>query len=307
MATVDSTHYASERRTLCGACGAVMGAAFDTRDYNRSVSADVFHYAKCAQCGLTSLENVPEDLGPYYVSGYHLQPVSDAAIEAGVEHEKYKIDLVRKFVPGGRLLEIGPSWGAFCLLAKRAGFSVEAIEMDPACCEFLSSRIGVRAICRSDEAAALSEAVTPDVIAAWHVLEHLRDPWRLIDAAAERLAPGGVLVLALPNPRALQFRILGRYWAHVDAPRHLHLIPPELLRSRAERAGLKEELCTTTDPGSLGWNEFGWVNSLPHLAPGGLAKRLLRRAGRSIGAAAAFAERREGAGSAYTSVFRKPA
>lgn len=284
-----------------------MFAAFDTRDYNRAVSNDLFHYSKCAHCGLISLENIPEDLGPYYVSGYHLQPASDAAIEAGVAHEKYKIDLVRRYVPSGRLLEIGPSWGAFCLLAKRAGFSVEAIEMDPGCCEFLASRIGVHAICRSDEAAALSEAATPDVIAAWHVLEHLRDPWRLIDAAAERLAPGGVLILAVPNPGALQFKILGRYWAHVDAPRHLHLIPPDLLRSRAERAGLKEELCTTTDTGSLGWNEFGWVYSLPHLVSGGLGKRLLRRAGRSITTAAAFAERREGAGSAYTSVFRKPA
>ena len=284
-----------------------MGAAFDTRDFNHTVSNDIFHYAKCVQCGLTSLVNVPEDLAPYYVSGYHMQPASAAAIEAGVEHEKYKIDLVRKFVPSGRLLEIGPSWGAFCLLAKRAGFSVEAIEMDPDCCDFLTSRIGVRAICRRDEAAALSEAAPPDVIAAWHVLEHLRDPWRLIDAAADRLAPGGVLVLAVPNPDALQFRVLGRYWTHVDAPRHLHLIPANLLRSRAERAGLRQELCTTTDTGSLGWNEFGWVYSLPHLVSGRLAKRLLRRAGLSISAASAFAERREGAGSAYTAVFRKPA
>lgn len=253
-----------------------------------------------------SLQNIPQDLGPYYVSGYHLLPQTDAAIEAGVAHEQYKIDLVRAFVPSGRLLEIGPSWGAFCLLAKRAGYSVEAIEMDPTCCEFLTSRIGIRAICRSDEAAALAEASPPDVIAAWHVLEHLRDPWRLVDAAAERLAPGGVLVLALPNPAALQFRLLGRYWAHVDAPRHLHLVPPEVLRARAEAAGLQQVLCTTTDHGSLGWNGFGWTYSLPHLASGTFAKRVLRFAGRKLGSAMTLLEGREGVGSAYTAVFRKP-
>ncbi len=284
-----------------------MRHAFDTRDYNHKVSNEVFRYSTCTSCALVSLENVPGDLGPYYVSGYHMQPASDAAIEAGVAHEQYKIDLVRQFASSGRLLEIGPSWGAFCLLAKRAGFAVEAIEMDPSCCEFLTARIGVRAICRNDEAAALADATTPDVIAAWHVLEHLRDPWRLVDAVAARLAPGGILVLALPNPGALQFKVLRSHWAHVDAPRHLHLIPPDVLRSRAESAGLEQVMCTTTDAGSLGWNEFGWVYSLPHLAGGKFAKRALRFAGRRISAAVAFVERKEGAGSAYTSVFRKPA
>jgi SAM-dependent methyltransferase len=177
--------------------------------------------------------------------------------------------------------------------------------MDPACCEFLESRIGVRAICRNDEAAALEEAAQPDVIAAWHVLEHMRDPWRFVDAAARRLAPGGVLVLALPNPHAFQFRVLGRYWAHLDAPRHLHLVPPEVLRARAEAAGLEQVLCTTTDHGSLGWNGFGWAFSLPHLGASPFLKRVLRFAGRKFTPIAALIEAREGAGAAYTAVFRK--
>lgn len=290
----------------CSACGAAMEHFLRVRDYNRAVTADEFEYSRCPRCGLSSLANVPKDLSPYYASDYHAFPSSEDAVEAGVAHERYKIELVRQFAPQGRLLEVGPSWGAFCLLAKRAGYSVEAVEMNAACCAFLESRIGVRAICRSDEAAALSEATTPDVIAAWHVLEHLRDPWRLVGAAAERLAPGGVLVLALPNPHAFQFRVLGRIWAHVDAPRHLHLIPPELLRARAEAAGLEQVLCTTTDPGGLGWNSFGWEFSLPHLASSSFAKRALRKVGRELARLVAPIERREGAGAAYTSVFRKP-
>ena len=290
----------------CSACGGEMRPFLETRDYNRHVSAERYRYSRCVECGLASLVNVPDDLGPFYVTDYHLLPTTPEAIEAGVAHEQYKIDLVRQFVSSGRLLEIGPSWGAFCLLAKRAGFSVEAIEMDPACCDFLTSRIGVRAICRSDEAVALDEASEPDVIAAWHVLEHLRDPWRLLEAAARRLAPGGVLVLALPNPQALQFRLLGRFWTHVDAPRHLHLVPPAVLQKQAEAAGLKQLLCTTTDHGSLGWNEFGWFFSLPHLSSSPFLKRALRFAARKIAPLAAPIETREGVGSAYTAVFQKP-
>lgn len=294
-----------ERKT-CSACSGEMRPFLRSRDYNRGVSADEFRYARCVKCGLVSLDNVPDDLGRYYAPGYHLLPAAPAAIEAGVVHERYKIELVKGFMSSGRVLEIGPSWGAFCLLAKRAGYAVEAIEMDPACCEFLTRRIGVRAICTGDEVSALGEATEPDVIAAWHVIEHLRDPWRLLEAAAQRLAPGGVLVLALPNPHAYQFRIFGRHWAHLDAPRHLHLIPPQVLRARAERAGLVQELCTTRDFGSLRWNGFGWEYSLSHFASSAFGQRALRFAARHVARLAAPLESREGAGAAFTAVFRKP-
>ena len=283
-----------------------MQPLFQTLDFNRRVTNEIFGYYRCEKCGLISLANIPEDLGPFYAHGYHAVPQSDAAMEAGANHDRYKIDLVTQFMKGGRLLEIGPSWGAFCLLAKRAGFSVEAIEMDPHCCDFLTERIGVRAIRRKDEAMALLEATQPDIIAAWHVLEHMRDPWHMIEAAAARLAPGGILVLALPNPDAFQFNLFGKYWAHVDAPRHLHLIPTEVLRLRAEAAGLNQILFTTTDHGSLGWNVFGWIYSLPHLASGEKLKRVLGIAGRGAAALARFIENREGRGAAYTAIFRKP-
>lgn len=290
----------------CGACGGVMRPYLSTRDYNREVSADTWRYARCEKCGLASMVEIPANLAAYYARGYHTLPATQEAIEAGTTHERYKIDLVRRFVASGRLLEIGPSWGAFCLLSKRAGFSVEAIEMDPACCEFLQKRMGIRVICSADETEAIEGADVPDVIAAWHVLEHLRDPWTFLEAAARRLAPGGVLVLALPNPHAFQFRVLGRYWTHIDAPRHLHLMPPRVLAARLEILGMKQELCTTTDPGSLGWNTFGWVHSLPHLASSRLAKRVLRRLGQVASRLAAPIEGREGRGAAYTAVFRKP-
>jgi SAM-dependent methyltransferase len=290
----------------CSACGGAMAPYLRTRDYNGAFSAEEFRYVRCRGCGFATLENVPPDLGPYYVPGYHHLPKTDAAIEEGVHHDRYKIELVARFVAAGRVLEIGPSWGAFCLMAKRAGYDVEAIEMDRACCEFIERRIGVRVHCRADEAEALAEASRPDVIAAWHVLEHLRDPWRVLRAAAARLAPGGVLVLALPNPGALQYRVLGRYWAHVDAPRHLHLIPPAVLRRKAEAEGLVQELSTTRDFGSLRWNEFGWTHSLPHLASGAFSKRVLRAVGRRVARVLRNIEAKEGAGAAYTAVFRKP-
>ncbi|HZN86676.1 MAG TPA: class I SAM-dependent methyltransferase [Burkholderiales bacterium] len=276
-----------------------------TRDLNRDASDEEFRYERCPDCGLASLANAPADLGRYYAAGYHEIPASAEGLERGAAHDSYKIDLVRQFATRGRLVEIGPGWGAFCLLARRAGFEVEAIERDPRCCEFLQKELGVRAIRSDDPATALAQAATADAIVLWHVVEHLADPWAVLEAAARKLAPGGVLLIATPNPESFQLGLFGRFWTHVDAPRHLHLIPVRLLRSRMARLGLDAELATTTDPGSIGWNDFGWRFSLANLAPHRALKRPLRLAGRVLGKLAALIDNREGRGSAYTAVFRK--
>lgn len=292
--------------TRCSGCGAAMAAFLVAPDFNRGASQETFRYERCPACGLASLANVPDDLSAFYEAGYHALPASAADLEAGAANDRYKIDLVRQFVPGGRLLEIGPSWGAFCLLAKRAGFTVDAIEMDPRCCEFLRAQLGVNALQASDPAIALAKVAPPDVIALWHVFEHLRDPWSVLEAAARALRPGGVLVIATPNPSAFQFAVFGRRWTHLDAPRHVHLIPAALLAERAAKYGLEPLLATTRDEGSLGWNSFGWRFSLATLAGAPLAKRALRFAGRLVAPLFAPIEKREGRGSAYTAVFRKP-
>jgi 2-polyprenyl-3-methyl-5-hydroxy-6-metoxy-1,4-benzoquinol methylase len=291
--------------TACTACGAPTATAFEARDYNREVSREIFRYLRCTRCGLISLANAPADLGRYYAIGYHALPASEDDVRRGAVHESYKIELVRRFAAGGRLLEIGPSWGAFCLLAREAGFEVEAIEMDARCCEFLESRIGVRAIRSADEAAAITEATVPDVIALWHVIEHLRDPWALLARAAEHQRPGGLVVIATPNPAAFQYGLFGRRWTHVDAPRHLHLIPAEVLRQKMRALGYEELLCTTTDEGSLGWNDFGWRFSLASFGGTRVLKRALRFGGGLLARLFSPFESVEGRGSAYTSVFRK--
>jgi len=282
-----------------------MAAYVAARDYNRAASDVLFHYERCPRCGLVSLANVPVDLPRYYAAGYHALPRSAADLELGAAHERYKIDLLSPYASGGQLLEIGPSWGAFCLAAKRAGFSVEAIEMDERCCTFLREQLGIRAIQAADPAVALEQATPPDVIALWHVFEHLRDPWMLMAAAAKALRPGGVLVIATPNPLAFQFALFGRHWAHLDAPRHVHLVPAAALAARARDYGLELALSTTTDPGSLGWNAFGWRFSLANHVASPLAKRALRFAGRFAAVLFALIEGLEGRGSAYTAVFRK--
>jgi SAM-dependent methyltransferase len=290
----------------CRYCGGPSSSTLHTKDRNRSIGSKVFTYYRCHDCHTLFLSPLPSDLGRYYPPDYHLIPSNTEQLSLWAEHERYKIDIVKRFAGGGSLIEIGPGNGGFAYLAKTAGFRVRVIEMDTDCCDFLARSVGVDVVNTTEETRALEASDPADVIALWHVAEHLDDPFALLRTAARKLEPGGIIVLAAPNPAALQFRILRSRWAHIDAPRHLYLIPPDVLRSLAEACGLDLLLQTTTDEGSLGWNRFGWQFSLASVSQRPRVRTCAMRVGGIVADMLRPLEECEGRGSAYTMVFARP-
>jgi 2-polyprenyl-3-methyl-5-hydroxy-6-metoxy-1,4-benzoquinol methylase len=203
------------------------------------------------------------------------------------------------------LLEIGPAYGSFLYSAKQAGFEVEAIEMDSNCCKFISDTIGVKAIQSNDPAEALESTGSYNVITLWHVIEHLPNSWKTLQALSKKLRPGGILVIAAPNPKSFQFRVLGRFWPHVDAPRHLLLIPLSLLAEKMTAFDLKPLWSTTKDQGTLGWNAFGWVHFFNNITDRRYVKTILDIVGKFASILLGPLERMDSLGSAYTVVFKK--
>jgi len=289
----------------CPRCRKASFLYFRTRDINRRVSEELFDYYRCPSCKLIFLSPIPENLSRYYTHEYYSSPPTLDQLSLAAKNERYKIELVQQFVKKGRLLEIGPAYGIFTLLAKQAGFETEAIEMDSRCCQFLTEVLGIRAYNESNLCATLKKTGAYDVIALWHVIEHLPDPWSALHAIAGTLLPGGIIVLASPNPDAFQFSILRRFWTHVDAPRHVELIPAALIMDEAKSLGLKAVLSTTVDPGGIGWNKFGWEFSLSNFFLHPRIKQYAQGAGRVINRILAPVEQAGLRGSAYTLVFQK--
>lgn len=289
----------------CPCCASTASAdAFAVHDRNRLTSREPFHYRRCESCATVWLQNVPADLGAHYPDDYHDFPAG-AALEAAVRAEDPRLALITAHVRGGRLVEVGPSQGVFSYAASLAGFDVTALEMDAECCAHLRDTLGVHAIHTADPVGALAGLAPSRAIVMWHLIEHVPDPAGLLAAAAANLEPGGVIAVATPNPLGLQAQILGRRWLHVDAPRHLTLIPLPALRRMLERHGLSQVSATTVDPIGLQLNQLGWERSLvsePTLREGPRFAWTFRR----VGAALAPIERRGLRGATYTAVFRKP-
>jgi hypothetical protein len=127
----------------------------------------------------------------------------------------------------------------------------------------------------------------------------------MIDAIASKVHPGGIALIATPNPHAFQFRVWGRRWTHVDAPRHVVLIPHDLLVRRMQSKGMELVELTTSDPGGIGWNWFGWVISFGNLTTIPWLKRPFRLLCRVARLLMRAFEEQEGKGAAYAAVFRK--
>lgn len=277
---------------------------YKVSDLNRGLRAPEFNFLGCNTCGLVRMTEIPENIAEYYPKTYYKLP-SLASIEKKSSKEVFKIKLVQKFLTQGRLLEIGPAFGVFALQAKNAGFKVQTIEQDEDCCKILSDLLAIPAV-RSDRPdQAILALGTQEAIALWHVIEHLPNPWTVIESAAKMLSANGYLFIAAPNPQSFQYRLMKKYWPHLDAPRHAYLLPINALQKYAESVGLELVHQSTSDSYAREMNRFGWQRIMMNNVPTFPLKVVAYLLGYPIAWLLSYKENRERMGSAYTLVFRK--
>lgn len=121
--------------------------------------------------------------------------------------------------PGARILDIGCGNGDFLELAQRGGWQVVGVEPDPKAAEMARGRgLDVR-----NGGVEVLDPVREkfDGITLNHVIEHVHDPLRLLQACFQMLNPGGWIWLETPNFDALGHRRYGQHWRGIEAPRHL--------------------------------------------------------------------------------------
>jgi SAM-dependent methyltransferase len=160
--------------------------------------------------------------GEYY-SRYRINPFKTVfGAKPGVLRQ------VRKMAPRGRLLDLGCGLGEFMAQAARY-FQVWGLE---------------RSLYAASEAAKLKDLTgrlvvgeagqhlpfrqgSFSVVSLMDLVEHLERPERLIEQAAELLAPGGLLVLSTPNLESLGRVLKGNQWAGARDRTHVSVMPPK--------------------------------------------------------------------------------
>jgi SAM-dependent methyltransferase len=176
-----------------------------------------------------------EQLSDRYAE-HHRTARSEDFVYAGQE----RVDLFRRYVggPGRRVLDLGCRYGALTR-AYLEGNDVVGVDVDrDALAE--AAKLGIETRWADADAPLPFADESFDVVVAGELLEHVRNPRRLVVESTRVLRAGGTFVGSVPNAFRLKNRL--RFLAGrkpEDDPTHLHMFSPrdvdELLTGLVDR------------------------------------------------------------------------
>jgi len=213
---------------------------------------------RCSECGVATTSPWPSDeqLGAAYARWYRptggrFSGLGDKVLQRTRSALATRLD---KILPPGPVLDVGAGDGT--LVQAFAARGREAVGLEP-----YAEDPGehIRAVEVEEMDGQWSAVIF------WHSLEHLRRPGRALRHAAGLLAPGGTLIVAVPNAGSLQARLFGDRWLALDLPRHLVHLNPQALTGEITSLGLNVERVSYLRGGQV---TFGWVHGLVSQLPG---------------------------------------
>jgi SAM-dependent methyltransferase len=229
---------------------------------------------RCARCGVATTEPWPAaaELDRAYAAAYRpgagrFAGIGDRLLRRTRGSLAGRID---RIAPPGPVLDVGAGDGALIEALRRHGREAvgterEGTEIDPETSPAERETAGDEAV---DEGSLPSAQGGWAAIVFWHSLEHLPDAAGALASAAAELAPGGVVIVAVPNSDSFQARAFGARWLALDPPRHLFHLSAVALRARLVELGLRVERVSYWRGGQV---VFGWLDGMvgappPHLS-----------------------------------------
>jgi SAM-dependent methyltransferase len=236
-----STGSPSAAATACWVCG---GDAAPDPDYS---AAELY---RCRSCGfLFAARRREEDLKALYDDEYfeEYSRGSYGADEAQRRYEaRLRVELVRRWVTAGEMLEVGSAGGYFLAEAGAAGFQAVGVEPGANVADQSRAHLGVDVKTGTLDEVELADH-SFDVACAWHVLEHLAEPRAALERILRVLWPGGHLLMEVPNVgsvRAIRAKVR---WLYLDLRHHVGHYAPATASRLLESTGF-QVLATETFP-----------------------------------------------------------
>lgn len=111
-----------------------------------------------------------------------------------------------------RMLDVGGGGGFYCKAFGELGYgSGHYVDLDPVSCHFAENELLIPSVHQEDALTWSGKQNSLfDFIYCRHVVEHLPEPARLIEALARILSPGGILVVQCPNAESREYLAYAR-------------------------------------------------------------------------------------------------
>lgn len=146
-----------------------------------------------------------------------------------------RINIVKRFIPEGKLLDVGCGLGDFLKVAQDKGYDVTGIEPNALTATKARNEYGLNVINGVLPQPILRENQF-DVISILHVMEHLPSPRDELGKIYPLLKQGGYIFVEVPNIDTIWYRILKEHWRQF-IPDHYFFFTPKTLSKLLEQQG----------------------------------------------------------------------
>lgn len=200
-----------------------------------------FRIAQCTTCRFVFVNPRPalDELVTLY-AGAKTNPFFSEAFESITSERpalRSVLQQIRRYVPTGRLLEVGCGRGDFLILAQSAGFSVTG-------CDFFGAHKRPEGIVSYDGTLAQAQLSSNsfDIVVIRNVLEHVFDPNMELNEIRRILKSDAYLYIKVPNvsfEHGLGCRLVFGREHDFDPPFHLNHFSSASLMALLQKAGFE--------------------------------------------------------------------
>lgn len=235
---------------FCGAGSDRQKQLFITRKWDNPNFEWQFPMVRCCNCQLTFINPrpTPDELAVYYdenpecgcramYNAFQLSKNRRVPTEEIFAVWSGKHNAVITQRPNGkRILDVGCGCGLFIKRMELGGWEVNGVETSSVATKYISSVLGLH-VHNGDLKSAQFPSGYFDVVTFWQVLEHINNPLEALKDSFRILAPGGLLIVELPNIATPAFWLFGKHYSMLQAPFHLYHFSPETLGRMCKSAG----------------------------------------------------------------------
>lgn len=219
----------------CIVCGGRLARAVP-RPRSSYAPTGAYRIDACEECGAGATLPRPsaEELAACYAATYGYS--THDLIETEKRRRAAAL-LAWSGITAGKILDVGCMFGFLLDEARGKGLVPYGIELSPAAAAAARAKGHDVFTGTIEEFASHSPDLRFAAIFAQHVLEHVPDPRAFLATAKSLLAPGGKLVLAVPNFEARLRKLARNGWGWYQVPVHLHHFSSRALRRLVEDTG----------------------------------------------------------------------
>lgn len=202
------------RLKMCPVCAGRPSATFERNGYIAGTCGDCTHMFIANHAAHNHVAEVYSD--GYFIGGGDGYP--DYLAEEGllVAHGRRYGRLLKRYMPPGRVLDVGAAAGFILKGLTEEGWSGQGLEPNPWMAQHAAKKYGLEVHTGALEDMTVTNQY--DVITMIQVAAHFHDVRRAFEVASMAIKPGGWWLVETADRDSLPARIMGENWHFISPP-----------------------------------------------------------------------------------------